>query len=177
MAVIEKTIEVEVPVRTAYNQWTQFEEFPRFMDGVEEIRQLDDVHLQWKARIGGASRTWRAKVIEQIPDQKVAWTSVEGTRNAGQVSFEPVAPSRTRVTLELDFEPGGIVESVGEKLGLVQRTAERDLEQFRDYIEQRWSETGAWRGEVHGGIETRPDEPGWSAPEAGDRESTRERDH
>jgi uncharacterized membrane protein len=159
MAVIEKTIEVQVPLRTAYNQWTQFEEFPLFMDGVEEITQLDDVHLLWKARVGGAKREWRAKVIEQVPDQRVAWTSVEGTRNAGQVSFEPVGANCTRVTLELDFQPEGVVETIGDKLGMVERKAEADLERFRDYIEERGAESGAWRGEVRGGVEVRPDSP------------------
>jgi len=154
MAVIERSIEVDVPVRTAYDQWTQFEEFPRFMEGVEHVRQIDDTTMEWKASIAGASREWRAKITEQVPDQRVAWSSIDGARNAGQVSFEPVASGRTRVTLQLDFEPEGLVEKVGDKLGFVERRAEGDLERFRDYIEQRGGETGAWRGEVHGGEET-----------------------
>ena len=115
VAEIERSIEVSVPVRTAYDQWTQFEEFPRFMEGVEEVRQLDDSTLHWKVAIAGVTREWQATIVEQVPDRRVAWTSVEGTHNAGQVSFEPVGPGGTRVTLRLDFEPEGLLENGGRQ--------------------------------------------------------------
>jgi uncharacterized membrane protein len=151
MATIEKSIEVNVPVRTAYNQWTQFEEFPQFMEGVEEVRQLDDKRLQWRASIAGKSEEWQAEIVEQTPDMVVAWRSTTGSENAGRVSFAPAGMNATRVTLRLDYDPEGIVESVGDKLGFVSRRVEGDLERFKEFIEGRGAETGAWRGEIHGG--------------------------
>jgi uncharacterized membrane protein len=145
---IEETIEVDVPVNVAYNQWTQFEEFPRFMDGVEAVRQLDDTHLRWTAEIAGVQREWDAEITEQRPDERVAWRATTGTQNAGVVTFEPISPARTKVVLQLDLEPEGVVEQVGDKLGFVERRASGDLERFKEFIEERGSATGAWRGEV-----------------------------
>jgi uncharacterized membrane protein len=148
MATIEQAIEVQVPVRTAYNQWTQFEEFPRFMEGVEEVQQLDDTHLHWVADIDGFKREWDAEITEQIPDERVAWTSRSGAHNAGAVTFHRLDDSHTRVMVQLEFDPSGIVEQAGDKLGFVSRRTKGDLERFREYIEERGAETGAWRGEV-----------------------------
>ena len=151
MSTITKTIEVGVPVRTAYDQWTQFEEFPRFMEAVKRVEQLDDKHLQWTANIGGIERKWRAEIVEQEPDRRVAWQSTEGAKNAGVVSFEPRGESRTHVTLELDVEPSDPVEKVGDALGFVERQAQEDLEHFKSFIESRRQPTGSWRGEVRDG--------------------------
>jgi uncharacterized membrane protein len=143
-----ETIEVEVPVRTAYNQWTQFEEFPRFMEGVEEVRQLDDRRLHWRAEIGGVTREWDATITEQVPDDHIQWRATTGAENAGTVWFRPAGADRTEVRLALTFEPEGMVEKAGEALGLVQRRVRNDLEHFKEMIEERGTETGAWRGEI-----------------------------
>jgi uncharacterized membrane protein len=148
MAKVEKSIDVRVPVRTAYNQWTQFEEFPRFMEGVKEVRQLDDTHLHWVADVGGKTEEWEARITEQSPDQRVAWTAESGTMNAGVVSFHKLDPETTRVMLQLEYDPAGVVETVGDKLGFVSRRVEGDLGRFKTFIEERGRETGAWRGEV-----------------------------
>ena len=148
MSTIEESIEVQVPVRTAYNQWTQFEEFPQFMEGVEEVRQLDDTHLHWKADIGGQEREWDAEITEQHPDERVAWRSTEGAQHAGVVTFHRIGDEQARVMLQLDVEPEGISEQVGDKLGFVKRRVKGDLKRFKDLIESRGRETGAWRGEV-----------------------------
>ena len=148
MSTIEQSIEVQVPVRTAYNQWTQFEEFPRFMEGVESVRQLDDTHLEWTAEIAGVRRRWNAEVTEQQPDQRVAWRATSGTENAGVVTFHRLAEDRTKVMLQLDIEPEGLVEQAGDKLGFVKRRAAGDLERFKDFIEHRGAASGAWRGQV-----------------------------
>jgi uncharacterized membrane protein len=150
MASMEKSIKVEVPVSTAYNQWTQFEEFPQFMEGVEEVRQLDDKRLHWRATIAGTTEEWDAEIIEQTPDQVVAWRSTTGAENGGHVSFAPVGPDATRITLRLDYDPEGIVKSIGDKVGFVSRRVQGDLERFKQFIETRGMETGAWRGEIHG---------------------------
>ena len=151
MATVEKSIEVEVPVRTAYNQWTQFEQFPRFMEGVEEVRQLDDRRLHWRAQIAGKQEEWDAVITEQVPDQRVAWTNTTGARNAGVVTFHYLAPNKTRVMLQMEYEPEGVVENVGSILGVVTRRVEGDLERFKEFIEARGAETGSWRGTVRGG--------------------------
>jgi len=151
MSRISDDIEVRVPVSVAYNQWTQFESFPQFMEGVERVAQLDDTTLEWTASIGGQTRQWRARITDQRPDERVAWVSTSGARNDGIVSFEPLGPDRTRVSLELDIEPEGPVESAGDALGIVDRRVKGDLERFRDFIESRGTETGAWRGTVEGG--------------------------
>jgi uncharacterized membrane protein len=148
MSTVEESVEVEAPLRTVYDQWTQFEEFPRFMEGVESVRQVDDTHLHWKAEIAGAHREWDAEITEQVPDQRVAWRSTSGTTNAGVVTFHRLAEGRTKVMLQLDMEPEGVVETVGDKLGFVGRRAEGDLKRFKDFIEARGVESGAWRGTV-----------------------------
>ncbi len=148
MAQIEKSIDVKVPVRTAYNQWTQFEEFPQFMEGVESIKQMGDKHLHWKAKIGGSTEEWDAEISEQIPDTRVAWHSISGAENAGAVNFHYLNPEETRVTLSMDYETSGVKEMVGDKLGFASRKIEGDLERFKTFIESRGSETGAWRGEI-----------------------------
>jgi len=157
MAKIEKSIDVCVPVRTAYNQWTQFEEFPRFMEGVESVTQLDDSHVQWCAEIAGKKKEWKAEITEQIPDERVAWTSREGADNAGVVTFHRLDDENTRIMLQLEFDPDGIVETVGDKLGFVGLRTEGDLKRFKDFIEDRGSETGAWRGEIDQGQVVTPD--------------------
>ena len=145
---IEKSIEVDVPLRTAYNQWTQFEEFPKFMDGVEEVRQLDDKRLFWRAKIAGKETEWDAEIYEQIPDSRIAWRSTSGAPNAGAVSFMALGPERTRVNLVIDYQPLGVVEKVGDALGVVSGKVEGDLTRFKKFIEERGVSTGAWRGEV-----------------------------
>ena len=148
MSTIEESIEVQVPVRTAYNQWTQFEEFPQFMEGVEQVRQLDDTHLHWKADIGGQEREWDAEITEQHPDERVAWKSTGGAQHAGVVTFHRIGDEQSRVMLQLDVEPEGVTEQVGDKLGFVKRRVKGDLERFKKLIEARGSESGGWRGEV-----------------------------
>jgi uncharacterized membrane protein len=145
---IEQSIEVGVPVRTAYNQWTQFEEFPRFMEGINEVKQLDDTTLHWKAEIAGQEREWDAKITEQSPDQRIAWTDIGGATNAGVVTFHKIDDSTTKVMLQIEFEPDGPLEKVGDVLGFVKGRAKGDLGRFKEFIESRGSETGAWRGEV-----------------------------
>jgi len=151
MSKINKTIEVDVPVATAYNQWTQFEEFPKFMDGVEEVRQIDDTHLQWVASVGGKRNEWKAEITEQKPDQRVAWRSTEGKDNAGVVTFEPLSDQRTKVMVELNFAPEGIVEKVGSAVGADDRRVEADLGRFKEMIESRGQESGEWRDKVESG--------------------------
>jgi uncharacterized membrane protein len=145
---IEESIDVNVPVRTAYNQWTQFEEFPQFMGGVESVTQLNDTHLRWKANIGGVIKEWDAVITEQIPDERIAWTNVTGTRNAGVVTFHRLAEGRTRVMLQLGYEPEGFTENVGDMIGVMSTRVRTDLRRFKNFIESRGQETGAWRGEV-----------------------------
>lgn len=148
MKTIEKSVDVNVPLRTAYNQWTQFEEFPHFMEGVREVRQLDDKHIHWHAEIGGRDEEWDAEITEQRPDQRIAWRSISGVPNAGVVTFHPIDATRTRVMLQMGYEPEGAVEKMGDAMGVVERRVEGDLERFKDYIEQRGTETGGWRGEI-----------------------------
>lgn len=151
MATYSDTIEVDCPVRSVYDQWTQFEEFPQFMEGVQSVTQLDDTHLHWRAEIAGVERDWDAKIVEQEPDRVIAWRGDAGALNSGRVEFTPVDDTRTRVELELDFQPEGFVEQVGDKLGFVKARVSGDLKRFKEYIESRVLPTGAWRGEVHGG--------------------------
>lgn len=164
MATIEKSIDVEVPVTTAYNQWTQFEEFPRFMEGVEEVRQLDDTRLHWCANVGGQRKEWEAEITEQKPDERIAWTARAGDMNRGVVTFHRIDDATTRVMLQMDYEPEGLVEGAGSALGFVSRRVEGDLERFKDFIENRGMETGAWRGKVEQGQTA--DDPG-GAPAVG----------
>ena len=148
---VEKSIEVDVPVRTAYDQWTQFEEFPHFMGGVKKVTQLDDKHLQWEAEIAGVKREWTASIREQVPDEKVAWAATSGATNAGAVHFRPVGPSRTSVQLVLEYAPEGLVEKVGDVLNIVEKQAEGDLERFKAFIEDAGYASGAWRGSIDEG--------------------------
>ena len=143
----EKSIIVDLPVSAVYNQWTQFEDFPQFMDGVESVTQLDDKRLHWVAEIAGTRREWDAEIVDQEPDRRISWRSIDGTPNAGTVTFQPEG-SGTRVTLDLDVEPKNIVEKIGDKMGFVSKQSEGDLERFKEFIESRGVETGAWRGEV-----------------------------
>ena len=147
----EKSIEVEVPVRTAYNQWTQFEEFPRFMEGVKSVRQTDEKRLDWLAEIAGKEVRWSSEILRQDPDRMVSWRSTSGARNSGAVTFQPLAPSKTKITLRLEYEPEGAVEKTGSAIGVVGSRVEGDLQRFKEFIEARGSETGAWRGEIRGG--------------------------
>jgi uncharacterized membrane protein len=148
MSKILESVDVNVPVRTAYDQWTQFESFPMFMEGVEKVEQLDDTTLRWTAEIAGQKRTWKAKIAEQLPDERIAWTSIDGARNAGVVTFHRLDDNKSRVTLQLDVDPEGPVDNIGDALGFVQRRAKGDLERFKEFIEDRGTETGAWRGTV-----------------------------
>lgn len=148
MSVIEKSTEVNVPVRTAYNQWTQFEEFPKFMEGVTAVRQLDNTHLHWKANIAGKEKEWDAVITEQHPDERIAWKSTSGAKNAGVVTFHRLSDQKSKIMLQMDYEPEGVVENVGEALGAVSLRVEGDLERFKTFIEQRGQESGAWRGDV-----------------------------
>jgi uncharacterized membrane protein len=148
MSTIEQSIDVRVPVRTAYNQWTQFEEFPEFMEGVEEVKQITDDRLRWHAEIAGAEREWEAQIDEQRPDERIAWHSLDGPRHAGVVTFHRIDDSMTRVMLQLEWEPGDLAEKVGEWSGMVTKRVKGDLERFRQFIEGRGRETGAWRGEI-----------------------------
>ena len=148
---VHKRILVNVPASTAYNQWTQFEDFPRFMGGVQRVTQLSDERLQWVAQIAGVKREWEARVLEQVPDQKIAWAATEGATNAGTVLFEDVGGGQTSVTLELEYEPEGLVEKAGDKLHIVEKQAEGDLERFKAFIESEEYATGAWRGSINEG--------------------------
>ena len=149
METIERSIDVEAPVSKVYNQWTQFEEFPKFMEGVDSVTQLDDKHLRWVADIAGRRKEWDAEIFEQVPDQRIAWRSTAGARNSGVVSFHPAGANRTRVDLRMEIEPEGAIESVGASLGAVTRRIEGDLERFKQFIQAKARETGAWRGEIH----------------------------
>ena len=148
METIEKTIEVDAPVTTVYNQWTQFEEFPRFMEGVKQVRQIDDTHLHWKAEIAGKEKQWNAEIVRQVPDQVIAWRSTSGAENTGAVEFGTTESGKTQVTLTLRFEPEGAIEKAGDALGVVLARVQGDLNRFKEFIESRGSETGGWRGEV-----------------------------
>ncbi|OKI45079.1 SRPBCC family protein [Micromonospora sp. CB01531] len=148
MSGVMEHVDVSVPIRTAYDQWTQFEEFPHFMEGVQEVRQLSDTLTHWTVEIGGVKREFDAEITEQLPDERVAWRSTEGTQQAGVVTFHRLDERNTRVTLQMEFEPHGVVEQAGAKLGAVDRRARGDLERFKQFIERRGQETGAWRGTV-----------------------------
>lgn len=148
MSIIEKSIEVNVPARTAYNQWTQFEEFPRFMDGVLEVRQLDEKRTHWRTNVGGIEKDFDAEITEQIPDKRIAWRSRSGASNAGVVTFHSLNDQNTRIMLQMEYEPEGIVEQAGDLLGVASRRVDGDLKRFKEFIESKGSETGAWRGKV-----------------------------
>jgi uncharacterized membrane protein len=148
MSSITQSIDVDVPVRAAYDQWTQFESFPQFMQGVDEVRQLDDTRLHWVADVAGQVEEWDAEITQQEPDMRIAWTSTSGAKNGGVVTFHRIDDEKTRVTLQMDWEPEGIVQNVGDKLGFDERRVKGDLERFKAFIEERGQATGAWRGRV-----------------------------
>jgi len=150
---VEKSILVNVPLSVAYNQWTQFEEFPHFMGGVKSVTQLEDDRLDWVAEIAGVRRQWTARILEQVPDKKVSWAATEGATNAGSVTFEDVGGGQTQVHLVLEYEPEGVVEKIGDKLNVVEKQAEGDLKRFKEFIEAEGYATGAWRGSVGTGTD------------------------
>lgn len=145
---VTKSVDVAVPVRTAYNQWTQFESFPQFMEGVDEITQLTDTKTHWRTSIAGVHREFDAEITEQHPEERVAWRTVDSPHHAGVVTFHRLDDARTRVTLQMDYEPESLTEKVGTALGIVQNRAEGDMQRFKEFIEARGQETGAWRGDV-----------------------------
>lgn len=145
---VKESIDVNVPVSTAYNQWTQFEDFPKFMDSVYEIRQLDDTHLHWRANVAGEEKEWEAEITEQIPDKRIAWRSIGGVRNAGVATFHRISDNVTRVTLQMDYDPQSVAEKVGDALGAVKMELKGNLKRFKEMLESRGTETGAWRGSV-----------------------------
>ena len=148
MATIERSVEVDVPASTAYNTWTQFELFPNFMDGVESVQQKDDRHLHWRANIGGKVEEWDAEITEQIPDKRVAWRSEGGASNAGVVTFHRLSDDTARVMLQMDYEPEGLTEKVGDALGFFTRRVEGDLERFKAFVEQEGDRIPGWRGRI-----------------------------
>jgi uncharacterized membrane protein len=148
---LQKSIEVDRPLNQVYNQWTQFEEFPRFMEGVKSVKQLDDTRLHWVAEIGGKEKEWTAKIIEQIPDHRIAWESESGEFTSGVASFQSLGPDRTRVTSEISYDPKGFMENAGDAIGVVSRRVESDLKRFKEFLENRGQETGAWRGTIRDG--------------------------
>jgi uncharacterized membrane protein len=146
---VEKSVEVAQPISTVYNQWTQFESFPEFMQGVEKVTQIDDRHLRWRADIGSVDREWDAEIVEQVPEQVIAWRAIGEVRNDGTVRFSSTPTGGTRVTLLMEYEPQGFLEKAGDKLGMIEKRIEGDMERFKEFIERRGTETGAWRGEIH----------------------------
>ena len=148
MSNIEQSIDVDVPIGTAYNQWTQFEEFPKFMDGIVEVKQLSDTRLLWRSEIGGVDESWEAEIDEQVPDMRIAWHSITGAKNAGVVTFHRISDDKTRVMLQIDYDPKGVLENVGDALGAVSMRVKGDLQRFKEFIESLGHETGAWRGTV-----------------------------
>lgn len=151
MSVVEEAIEVNVPVSVAYNQWTQFEEFPKFMEAVKSVKQLDDTHLEWEAEIAGRDKRWQAEITKQEPDQEISWRSIDGAQNDGTVRFEPVDENTTRIHLRIEADPEGPIENIGDALGFLKRQVREDLGRFKEFIESRGTPTGGWRGEVKPG--------------------------
>jgi uncharacterized protein YndB with AHSA1/START domain len=158
------SIDVTAPLRAVYNQWTQFEDFPRFMEGVVEIRQQGPRTLFWRVNVGGKDKHWEAEILEQVPDTRIVWESIDGTQNRGMIAFEGLDPERTRITLTMEYEPEGLLERAGDVLGIPSGQVEGDLKRFREFIEKRKMETGSWRGEIANGetvnstgVTSRPD--------------------
>ncbi len=150
METISQSIDVNADIRTAYNQWTQFEDFPQFMDGIEQVQQLDDRRLRWVAKVGGHRHEWEAEIYEQVPDERIAWRSTSGKRNDGEVRFDKTSDNQTRVNVQFVYEPEGAMEKMGDSLGVLSAKVKGDLKRFKDFVENRGKETGAWRGEIHG---------------------------
>lgn len=155
METIEQSIDVDAPIQKVYNQWTQFETFPEFMEGIEEVRQFDDKHLHWVASVGGKRQEWDAEIYEQVPDQRIAWRAVSGKPNQGAVSFEKIADNRTRIRVVIGYEAEGAMEKVGDALGIASARVKGDLKRFKELIENTSMESGAWRGEIQGSEVTR----------------------
>jgi uncharacterized membrane protein len=151
MSRVEHSITVDVPVRVAYDQWTQFESFPHFMEGVERVIQHDDQTVEWWAAVAGRRIRWTSKILEQVPDKRVSWVSTSGALNAGLVRFRPAGSGRTRIDLRIEADPSGFIERTGDSLGFLDRRVQGDLERFKSFIEGRHGPTGAWRGEIHDG--------------------------
>jgi uncharacterized membrane protein len=145
---VEKWVEIDLPIRTVYNQYTQFEDFPKFMEGVKEVRQLNDQMLHWKVEIGGIEREFQTKITEQKPDDRIAWCTTDGKTQAGVVTFHRLSDDRTRVTVQMSYDPEGFAENLADALGVISGRLEGDLERFKEFIESRGRETGAWRGEI-----------------------------
>jgi len=148
MSTTTASIDVDRPVRTVYNQWTQFETFPQFMEGVEEVRQRDDTHVHWRVKVGPSTREFDATITEQHPDERVAWRSDSGPQHAGVVTFQRLDENHTRVTTRMDIDPDGFLENVADKLGILTARVRGDLQRFKKFIEERPTETGGWRGTV-----------------------------
>ncbi|MER5450816.1 SRPBCC family protein [Streptomyces sp. NPDC002766] len=149
MAKVKEAVEVAVPVHTAYNQWTQFDEFPKFMEGVEEVTQVDDTHNHWTTKIGNVRREFDTEIVDQLPDERIAWRTIGGdTKQMGMVHFESLDDLHTRVELVMEFEPSGTVEKAADALGMVDRRVKGDMKRFKEYIEERGGETGSWRGRI-----------------------------
>ena len=148
VSTIEESIEVNVPITTAYNQWTQFEEFPQFMEGVESVQQLDETHVRWVTQVGGKREEWDAEITEQRPEERVAWKATGGKQNAGVVTFHRLDDATTKVMVQMEWQPEGVLERVGDLVGADERRVKGDLQRFKEMIESRGTETGAWRGEV-----------------------------
>ncbi|MDN3296012.1 SRPBCC family protein [Streptomyces ficellus] len=152
MSTVKEAVEVEVPVHTAYNQWTMFEEFPHFMEGVEEVRQVDDRHNHWTTKIGGVRREFDTEIIDQLPDERVAWRTISGdTKQKGVVSFQSLDDTHTRVELVMDVEPSGVAEKAADATGMIDRRVKGDLQRFKEYIERQGGESGGWRGRIRPG--------------------------
>lgn len=152
MSMVKESVDVDVPVRTAYNQWTQFEEFPRFMQGVEEVTQLDERHNHWRTKIGGVRREFDTEIVDQLPDERIAWRTTSGdTRQKGVVTFQRLDDTHTRVDLALDVEPKGPMEKAADVTGMINRRVKGDMQRFKEYIEHRGGETGSWRGRIEPG--------------------------
>jgi uncharacterized membrane protein len=156
MTTVERTLDVHVPIQTAYNQWTQFEDFPQFMEGIESVQQLEDNRLHWRATIFGVSTEWDAVITQQIPDERIAWESTSGATNNGMVSFHRIDDNITRILMQLTYEPEGIVEYMGDLLGIITQRVENDLMNFKNFIESRENATGAWRGTIENESSTTP---------------------
>lgn len=156
METVEKSVEINAPVSSVYNQWTQFESFPEIMNNIQEVRQITEKHLHWKARIAGRQVEWDSEIVDQIPDQKISWRSTSGAMNSGTVRFFPEGQSRTRVDVQIEYEPSGPIENVGDAIGVFGRRIEAELNNFKNFIESH-QETGAWRGRISG-QEVRPEE-------------------
>ncbi len=148
MSTVMKAVDVEAPLSAVYNQWTQFESFPEFMEGVEQVRQLDDTHTRWVTRVGAVSREFDATITEQHPDERIAWTSDSGPRHAGVITFHRLDPDHTRVTAQMDIDPQGFLEKVADRTGVLEKRIDGDMHRFKEFIERRGRETGGWRGDV-----------------------------